>query len=81
MPLLWQKSSAYSRDVSLVHPRIVGLINYLEELEDVVPHIEVHKLRVQTPEVRIVDVLEYQRRCFALTVPHHVQERNDIRSS
>ena len=47
--------------------------SYLEELIDVVSNIVVHKLWIQTPKVRVVDILEYQRRCSALAVPHHIQ--------
>ncbi len=44
----------------------VAEVQRLEELEDVVPHVDVVELGVQRAEVRVVDVLEDKRRGFAL---------------
>lgn len=39
----------------------------LEQLVDVVPDIVIHELGIESPKICIVDVLEYERRCFALS--------------
>ena len=44
----------------------VTVIEGLEELEDVVPNIDVVELGVQAPEVGVVDILEDERGRFAL---------------
>jgi PP-loop superfamily ATP-utilizing enzyme len=41
-------------------------IQRLEELENVVPNVEVVELRVQAPEVGVIDILEDERRRLAL---------------
>ena len=54
-------------------------VQRLEELEDVEPHIVVHKSRIQRPEVCVVHVLENQTGSFALTISHNIQQCDDIR--
>jgi len=44
----------------------VAEVEGLEELEDVIPYVVVLELGVEAPEVGVVDVFEYQRRCLAL---------------
>lgn len=44
------------------------IVQSLEELEDVIPDIEVVELGVEAAEVGVVDVLEDQRRCLALQI-------------
>ena len=44
----------------------VAVIEGLEELEDVVPNIDVVELGVEAPEIGVVDILEDKRRRLAL---------------
>ena len=53
-------------------------IQRLEQLEDIIAHIVIDEPRIQRPEIGIVDILEDQRRCLALAVPHHIQQSHDI---
>jgi hypothetical protein len=53
-------------DITVHDALAVAVVERLEELEDVISHIIVLEFRVQTPEVGVVDVLEYQRWCLAL---------------
>lgn len=53
-------------------------IESLEKLKDVVPHIEVDKARVESPEVGVVDILEYKAGSLALVVPDDIKESNDV---
>jgi hypothetical protein len=57
-------------DITVHNSFAVAEVQGLEQLEDVVSHVVVLELGVQTPEVSIVDVLEDQRRCFALYPAH-----------
>jgi len=45
----------------------VTVIQRLEEFEDVVSDIDVVELRIETPEIRVVDIFEDQGWCFALS--------------
>lgn len=53
-------------DVAVHDAARVAKVEGLEELKDVVPHVKVGQARVQDLEVRVVDVLEHERGCFAL---------------
>jgi hypothetical protein len=53
-------------DIAVHDALAVAEVEGLEELVDVKPHVVVLELRVQTPEVGVVNVLEYQGGCFAL---------------
>jgi hypothetical protein len=53
-------------DIAVHDALAVAEVEGLEELVDVKPHIVVLELRVQTPEVGVVNVLEYQGGCLAL---------------
>jgi hypothetical protein len=44
----------------------VTVVERLEQLKDIVPHIQVVELRVEAPEIGVVDVFEDQRRCLRL---------------
>jgi hypothetical protein len=59
----------------------VAKVQRLEKLEDVVPHIVVHKPRIQRPEVCVVHILEYQAGRFALAISHYIQQGDNIGSS
>lgn len=50
----------------------------LQELEDVISYVIIHELGVKTPEVRVVDIFEYQRGRLALAIPHNVQQCDHI---
>ena len=54
------------------HFRNFSRHSYLEKLVDIESHIVIDEFRVQTPKVGVVDVLEYQGRCLALAIPHHI---------
>jgi hypothetical protein len=41
-------------------------VERLEQLEDVVSHVQVVELGIQRPEVGVVDILEDERRCLTL---------------
>ena len=77
MPLLWQKSNACVPYESALVVRVARK-THLQKLEDVIPHVVINEFWIQTPEVRIVDILEYQRRRLALTVPDDIQQRDHI---
>ncbi len=44
----------------------VTVVKRLEELVNVKPDIDIVELGIQTPEVRVVDILEDERRSFTL---------------
>ena len=54
--------------VSVHDALAVTVVEGLEELVDVVAHIDVVELWVEAPEVGVVDVLEDQRRGLTLQV-------------
>jgi len=56
----------------------VAVVEGLEQLKDVVAHIDVVELGVQAAEVGVVDVLEDERRRLALRVADDVEEGDDI---
>jgi hypothetical protein len=56
-------------DITVHDAFAVAVVEGLEQLENVVPHVVVQELGVQTPEVGVVDILEDQRGRFALHVP------------
>jgi hypothetical protein len=60
-------------DVSMHDALAVAKVERLQQLKDVVSHVEVVELGVQAPKVGIVDVLEDQRRCFALCPPQGIR--------
>lgn len=53
----------------------------LEKFVYVIPHIVIDEFWVEGPKVGVIDIFEYQRWCLALTIPHHVQQCNNIRPS
>lgn len=53
-------------DVAVHDAARVAKVEGLEELKDVVPHVKVGQARVQDLKVRVFDVLEHERGCFAL---------------
>ena len=55
-------------DIAVHDALAVAEVEGLEQLEDVEAHIKVLKLGVQTAEVGVVDIFEYERRGFALCV-------------
>lgn len=57
-------------DITVHDSFAVAEVQGLEQLEDVVSYVVVLEFGVQTPEVSVVDVLEDQRRCFALHCAH-----------
>ena len=59
----------------------VAEIQSLQQLEDVVADIIVDKSWIESAEIGVVDILEDQAGCLALTVPNHVQQGNNIRAS
>jgi hypothetical protein len=56
-------------DITMHDAFAVAVVESLEQLVNVVPHIVVLELGVQTPEVEVVDVLEDERGRFALWPP------------
>ena len=59
----------------------VAEIQSFEQFVNVIADIIIDEARVQSPEVGIVDILENETRCFALTIANHVQQRNNVGSS
>jgi hypothetical protein len=55
--------------VSVHYALAVAVIQRLQQLQDVVTNIVVLELRVEAPEIRVVDIFEYQRRRLALGAP------------
>ena len=55
-------------DITVHDAFAVAEVKGLEQLEDVVPYVVVLELGVEAPEVGVVDVFEYQRRCLALDI-------------
>lgn len=53
-------------DISVHDAFTVAVVQRLEKLVYVVPHVVVLKLGVQAPKVGVVDILKDQRGCFAL---------------
>lgn len=53
-------------DITVHDAFAVAVVEGLEQFEDVVSHVVVLELGVQTPEVGIVDIFEYQRGCLTL---------------
>ena len=53
-------------DVAVHDALAVAEVEGLEQLKDVIPHVEVVELGVQAAEVGVVDVLEDERRRLAL---------------
>jgi hypothetical protein len=53
-------------DITVHDALAVAVIQGLEQLVNVVPHVVVLKLWVQASEIGVVHVFEYQRRGFAL---------------
>lgn len=53
----------------------------LQQFKHVIPDIVIHKFWIQASEVRIVDILEDQGGCLALTISHHIQKRDNIGST
>jgi len=53
-------------DVAVHDAFTVAVVQCLEQLVYVVPHVIVLELWVQTPEVGVVNIFENQRGCFAL---------------
>jgi hypothetical protein len=43
-------------------------VERLEKFEDVVSHVQVVELGVEGAEIRVVDILEDEGRCFALCI-------------
>lgn len=52
--------------VSVHDTLTVTEVQGLEQFQDVETHIQVVELRVQAPEVGVVDILEYERRSLTL---------------
>lgn len=59
----------------------VAEVQSFEQFVNVVADIIIDKAGIQSPEVGIVDILENETRCFALTIANHVQQCNNVRSS
>jgi hypothetical protein len=57
-------------DITVHDSFAVAEVQGLEQLEDVVSYVVILELGVQTPEISVVDILEDQRRCFALDPAH-----------
>jgi hypothetical protein len=55
-------------DITVHDALAVAEIEGLEQLKDVEAHVKVLELGVETAEVGVIDILEYERRCFALCV-------------
>lgn len=55
--------------VSMHYALAVTVVERLEEFGDVVPHVQVVELGIEGSEVRVVDILEDEGRCFALYTP------------
>jgi hypothetical protein len=53
-------------DITVHDAFAVAVVERLEQFENVVSYVIVLELGVQTPEVGVVDIFEYQRRGFAL---------------
>lgn len=68
-------------DISVHDSFRVAEIQRLQELVDVKPHVEILELRVQRPEISVIDVLEYQTRCLALAVSYNIEKRDYVRST
>lgn len=56
----------------------VAVVEGLEELVNVVADVDVDKLGVEGSEVGVVDKLEDERWGFALRVPNHVEQGDDV---
>lgn len=59
----------------------VAEIQSLEQFTDIVPYIHIAERLIECPKVRIVDVLEDERRGFALRIPDHIKQSDDIRAA
>lgn len=56
----------------------VAEIQGLQKLENIVTDIIVGEPRVESPEIRVVDIFEHQAWRLALTVANHVQQGDHI---
>jgi hypothetical protein len=65
-------------DISVHDAFTVAEVQRLEEFENIVSHIIVHKPRIQRPKISVIHVFENQARSLALTVPYYIQERDNI---
>lgn len=81
IPLLWQKSSAFPRRQRANTRQDLVIPTNLQQFKHVIPDIVIHKFWIQASEVRIVDILEDQGGCLALTISHHIQKRDNIGST
>lgn len=54
--------------VSVHDTLAVAKVQSLEQLQDIVPHVQVVELGVEDPKFGVVDVLEYQGRRLALCI-------------
>lgn len=54
---------------------------HLQQFIDVVSHIKIIELGIQTPKIRVIDILKNQARRLALAIPHDIQQRHDVRPS
>lgn len=70
LPVLMIDHNVMRFHISMHDTLAVTVVERLEEFEDVVPHVEVIEFGVEGPEVRVVDILEDERGCFALHRPN-----------
>lgn len=66
LPVLMIDHNVMRLHISMHDALAVAVVEGLEEFEDVVPHVEVVELRIERPEIGVVDVFEDEGRCFAL---------------
>lgn len=66
-------------DIAVHDALRVAVVQRLEQLVDVVAHVQVAQRGVQHLEVRVVDVLKHQRGRLGLRLAHDVQHLDDVR--
>lgn len=66
LPLLMVDHNVVRLDITVHDAFAVAVVEGLEQFKNVVSHVIVLELGVQTPKVGIVDIFKNQRRRFAL---------------
>lgn len=69
LPVLMIDHNVMRLHISMHDALAVTEVECLEEFEDVVSHVQVVELGIERAEVGVVDIFEYEGRCFALHVP------------
>ena len=65
-------------DIPMHDALAVAIIQCLQQLVDVIPHIHVLEFGVQGAKVGIIDVFEDEGWCLGLTIADDVEEGDDV---